>query len=116
MRNDGRPTASSLARAGGDDSVVVIIVAGSLYVDEADRDRYLEACREVIVAARSSHGCFDFHLSADPIESDRINVFEQWESLDAVEAFRGSGQSAEQTASIRAAAVNQHEVASSTRL
>jgi quinol monooxygenase YgiN len=94
----------------------VIIVAGSVYVNEADRDGYLDGCREVIVAARSSPGCIDFHLSADPIEPDRINVFEQWESVDAVEVFRGSGPSTEQTASIRRAAVYQHETASSTAL
>lgn len=29
----------------------MIVVAGSLYVDEGDRDTYLEDCREVIVAA-----------------------------------------------------------------
>jgi quinol monooxygenase YgiN len=94
----------------------VIIVAGSIHVDEADRQRYLDGCREVIVAARSSAGCIDFHLSADPIEPGRINVFEQWESASAVEAFRGSGPSADQAAAIRRAAVAQHEVASSTAL
>ncbi len=30
-------------------------------------------------------------LAADPLELDRINVFEQWDSSDAVDAFRGSG-------------------------
>lgn len=94
----------------------MIIVSGSLYVDEADRDSYLDACREVILAARASDGCVDFHLSADPIEPDRINVYEQWESVGAVEAFRGSGPSAEQAAAIRGARVLQHEVRSSTVL
>jgi quinol monooxygenase YgiN len=94
----------------------VIIVAGSIYVDERDRDGYLDGCREVILAARSSAGCIDFHLSADPIERDRINVFEQWESVADVEGFRGSGPSGEQTVAIRRAAVHQHEVASSTAL
>lgn len=94
----------------------MIIVSGALYVAEADRDSYLQGCREVIVAARGSDGCIDFHLTADPIERDRINVYEQWESIEAVEAFRGSGPSSEQTASIRDAQVFQHEVASSAKL
>jgi quinol monooxygenase YgiN len=98
------------------DDLAMIIVSGALYVDEADRDSYLESCRDVIVAARKSDGCTDFHLAADPIEPDRINVYEQWESVEAVESFRGSGPSSEQTAAIRDARVSQHEVASSTKL
>lgn len=94
----------------------MIIVSGSLYVDAADRDAYLEGCREVIVAARAAKGCIDFHLSADPIEPDRINVYEQWESVEDVEAFRGEGPSSDQTAAIRDAAVFQHEVVRTTKL
>lgn len=94
----------------------MIIVAGQLYVDEADRDSYLQGCQEVIVAARQSAGCIDFHLAADPIEPGRINVYEQWESIQAVEAFRGSGPPSQQTAAIRDAVVFQHEVATSTKL
>lgn len=94
----------------------MIIVSGALYVDEAERDAYLRDCREVVVAARQAEGCIDFHLTPDPIELDRINVYEQWESVEAVEAFRGSGPSSAQTAAIRGAHVFQHDVASSTRL
>jgi quinol monooxygenase YgiN len=94
----------------------VIIVSGALYVDEDDRDRYLTGCREVIVAARASDGCVDFHLSADPIEPDRINVYERWTSAAAVDAFRGSGPSPDQTAAIRRASVEQHVISASTAL
>lgn len=94
----------------------MIIVAGALQVDDTERQAYLESCLEVIVAARLSPGCIDFHLSADPIEPGRINVFEQWESVEAVEQFRGSGPSSEQTAAIRSATVIQHEIGSSTQL
>lgn len=94
----------------------MIIVAGPIFVDAADRDGYLEGCRALIRAARAAPGGLDFHLSADPIEPDRINVFEQWESVAAVQAFRGSGPPAEQAAAIRRAAVMQHEVSSSTAL
>jgi quinol monooxygenase YgiN len=94
----------------------MIIVSGALYVDNADRDSFLEGCRDVIGAARAADGCVDFHLAADPIDPDRINVYEQWESVEAVESFRGSGPSSEQSAAIRDARVFQHEVASSTKL
>lgn len=94
----------------------MIIVAGSLWVDADQRDGYLDACLAVIEAARRAPGCVDFHLSADPVEADRINVYEQWDSVADVEAFRGSGPDGEQQAAIRRAAVAQHEVASSTML
>ena len=94
----------------------MIIVAGSLFVDPEDRDDYLAGCGEVITLARAAPGCIDFHLSADPIEPGRINVFEQWDSEADVEAFRGSGPSDDQSATIRDAAVFQHEITSSLRL
>jgi quinol monooxygenase YgiN len=94
----------------------VIIVAGSIYVDAEERDAYLEGCWEVIRAARAADGCLDFHVAADPIELGRINVFERWETIGAVEAFRGDGPSAEQEATIRDADVVQYEIASEMRL
>jgi quinol monooxygenase YgiN len=94
----------------------MLIVSGSIYVDAAERDAYLAGCREVITAARAAEGCLDFHLSADPLEADRINVYEQWESVAAVEAFRGSGPSDDQGSKIKDAAVFQHEIASTERL
>lgn len=94
----------------------MIIVSGALHVDADQREAYLEGCRAVIEQARRAPGCLDFHLSADPIEPGRINVFEQWESADAVEGFRGSGPSDEQGAAIRSAAVFQHEIASTQPL
>ncbi len=88
----------------------MIIVAGWLRVAEHDRDGYLDGCRDVIVAARSAAGCLDFHLSADLIELDRINVFERWESVADLEAFRGSGPGDDQASAILAADVSQYEV------
>ena len=94
----------------------MIIVAGQLQVDAEEREGYLAECADLIRQARRTAGCVDFFLTADPLEPGRINVFEQWESVAAVEAFRGSGPSGDQQASIRSAAVFQHEIATSTRL
>lgn len=94
----------------------MIIVSGVLYVDPDQRERYLAECTEVVRLARATPGCVDFHLSADPIEPGRINVFEQWESEAAVEAFRGSGPSGEQQVAITDARVFQHEISRSARL
>jgi quinol monooxygenase YgiN len=94
----------------------MIIVSGRLFVNRSERAGYLAGCQEIIRQARQAQGCVDFHLSPDPLEPDRINVFEQWDSVEAVEAFRGSGPSDEQQTAIRDAQVFQHELASSERL
>ena len=94
----------------------MIIVSGALYVDPVERESYLRQCLAVMIAARATPGCTDFHLSPDPLEPDRINVFEQWESVQAVEKFRGSGPTEEQAAPIRNARLFQHEVASTVQL
>ena len=94
----------------------VIIVCGKLYVDPAVRDSYVAECRDIVEMARRTDGCLDFLITADPLEDDRVNVFEQWESTTALEAFRGSGPSSEQAARIREARVAQHVVASSKEL
>lgn len=86
----------------------MVIVAGHLIVDEGGRDAYLEGCREVVEAARSTDGCLDFFIAADLVDPARINVYERWESNDAVETFRGEGVQGEQAAAIRAASVAEY--------
>ncbi|MGQ0434479.1 MAG: putative quinol monooxygenase [Microthrixaceae bacterium] len=94
----------------------MIIVSGPLWVDESLRDSFLDGCRAVAIAARAAEGCLEFHLSPDPLELDRVNVYEEWESVEAAAAFRGSGPSPEQAAVIRDARLMQHDVSSSKRL
>jgi len=69
----------------------MIIVAGQLHLDPADRDAYLAATAVVAVQARGFHGCLDFVQAADPIDPGRINVYERWDSDADLEAFRASG-------------------------
>jgi quinol monooxygenase YgiN len=88
----------------------MVIVAGHVVVDAQQRDDYLSACVEVVRQARRTPGCLDFSLSADLLEPGRINVFERWETVAAVEAFRGSGPSDEQGAAILAATVAEYAV------
>jgi quinol monooxygenase YgiN len=94
----------------------VIVVAGWLRVASEQRDAYLESCRAVVEAARAAPGCVDFSVSPDLVDLERVNVFEQWESTEAVERFRGSGPSDDQQAMIVDAHVVQHEIAASTNL
>ncbi|GAA3453339.1 MULTISPECIES: putative quinol monooxygenase [Dactylosporangium] len=69
----------------------MIIIAGALRVDAADRDRYLAAVVDVARLARDAPGCLDFIQSPDPLDAERIQVYERWESDEDLLAFRSSG-------------------------
>ncbi len=64
----------------------MIIIAGTLTV--ADRAAYLAVVGSATALARQTPGCLDFAQSADALDPDRINIFERWESDEALAAFR----------------------------
>jgi quinol monooxygenase YgiN len=89
----------------------MVIVAGHIIVDPQQRETYLADCVNVVEQARRAPGCLDFSITADLVDTGRIVIFERWESQVAVEAFRGSGPSDEQSAAILAASVAEYDVA-----
>lgn len=88
----------------------MIIVAGWLRVEPALRERYLAGVRAVAVAARAAPGCHDFTQAADPVEPDRINVYERWESDGDLSAFRDSGGALPELPEVRAAQVRKYRI------
>ena len=89
----------------------MVIVGGHVVIDPELRDDYMNGCVEVVRQARRTAGCLDFALSADLLDPGRVNIFERWESVAAVEAFRGSGPSDEQGSAILAGSVAEYDVA-----
>ncbi|WP_280354585.1 putative quinol monooxygenase [Nocardia otitidiscaviarum] len=89
----------------------MVIVAGRIIVEARDRDAYLDACVSVVEQARAAAGCLDFAICADLTDPGRVNVFERWESREAVEAFRCSGPEFEPGAVMLSAAVAEYDVA-----
>lgn len=89
----------------------MVIVAGHLVVRPEERESYLADCVRIVEQARSAPGCLDFAVTADLLDAGRINIFERWESQAAVEAFRGSGPSDEQSAAVLAASVAEYDIA-----
>ena len=65
-----------------------IIVSGSLRVDPAERDAYLETRVPILEHARDAPGCLDFSLSADLLDAGRVNVHERWRSREDLLAYR----------------------------
>lgn len=88
----------------------MIIVSGAIYVDAVAREEYVNDCVSVMEHARRSPGCLDFVLAADPIERDRINVYERWDSDENLARFRGAGPSSDQTDQIRHAEVVKYRI------
>ncbi len=85
----------------------MIVVAGALHVSPGARDEYLAGCRSVVEQARATAGCVDFALSPDLLDAGRINVLELWTSREALDAFRGTGPSDDQTNAILSADVQE---------
>ena len=88
----------------------MIIIAGHLLVDPDDRAVYLETVASVVPAARAAAGCLEFVQVADPVDADRIVVYERWESDDAMSAFRGQGHGVDDTPELRGASVAKYRV------
>ena len=89
----------------------MIIVAGHLVVAPEERDAYLEGCVSVVEQARDASGCLEYSINADLVDPGRVNVYERWESREAVEAFRDGGPNEEQGAQILAGKVAEYDVA-----
>ena len=91
----------------------MIIVSGRIYVRPGARTEFLASSLDAVAQARTSRGCRDFVVAADPIEPDRVNVYEEWESEEALLTFRCAGPDEGLTSSIVRADVARHVVASS---
>ncbi len=66
----------------------MLIIAGYLELDPNVRDDYVAAHTDLIVRARRADGCLDLAISADSVSEKRVNLFERWESEEALEAWR----------------------------
>ena len=66
----------------------MIIISGKIYVAEDKRDKYVSEFKDLMARARKHLGCLDLVIAADPLEADRINNYEAWESEEALEKWR----------------------------
>jgi quinol monooxygenase YgiN len=69
----------------------LILVTGRIYVRDGTREKFLALSTEAIESARRTVGCYDFVVAADPLEPDRVNIYEEWETEEALSKFRGDG-------------------------
>jgi quinol monooxygenase YgiN len=88
------------------------IIAGHIVVDDDKRDAFVEAHRDFVERARQAPGCLDVAITADPVDSGRINNYERWETWDAIEAWRKRADAPDTGVEFRAVDVTAFEVAS----
>jgi quinol monooxygenase YgiN len=68
----------------------MIIIAGTVEIDPANREAALAAGRELEAAARRQQGCLDYVWTVDGLSGSTIYVYERWASEEALAAhFRG---------------------------
>lgn len=65
-----------------------IMVAGWSTVDRKRRDAVVKDFKDLVLRARSAPGCLDFAITADPVDSNRINIFEFWQSEKDLNSWR----------------------------
>jgi quinol monooxygenase YgiN len=66
----------------------MIIIAGHTLTESGKRDAAVRAFGEMLERARKHDGCLDLSISADPLDAERINVFELWRDQEALDAWR----------------------------
>lgn len=63
-----------------------IVIAAQIDLDPAQRDEALRTAQPHIDAALAEKGCIHYDWSADLNNPARVNVFEEWESEEALAA------------------------------
>ncbi|MBC8142307.1 MAG: antibiotic biosynthesis monooxygenase [Armatimonadetes bacterium] len=91
----------------------MIIIAGKEYVAADQRDAYVASFQDFVRRTRNEPGLLDFIIAADPIEDDRVNMFELWASKEQLDDFRGRAESPEPTIEVMRQDVKKYEISSS---
>jgi quinol monooxygenase YgiN len=66
----------------------MIIIAGHTLTESGRRDAAVQAFSGMLERARKHDGCLDLSISADPLDAERINVFELWRDQESLDAWR----------------------------
>ena len=66
----------------------MIIIAGHTLTESGTRDAAIQAFSNMLERARKHDGCLDLSISADPLDAERINVFELWRDRESLDAWR----------------------------
>jgi quinol monooxygenase YgiN len=91
----------------------MIIISGKVYVAAGERAIYVSKFAEMVQRARAFPGCIDLVIAADPLESDRINMYECFESEERLAAWRAVAHAPKTGIELLQADVQKHKVSES---
>jgi quinol monooxygenase YgiN len=66
----------------------MIIIAGYQLVNAKNRDKNVDAFRDMVTRAREFDGCVHIAITADSVDPERINTFEVWRDAEALNTWR----------------------------
>jgi hypothetical protein len=89
---------------------VPIIVAGKLTLKPGCRGEFIEQSLSSISQARANQNCLDFSVSPDPIDQNRVNIYEKWLSREALDVFRSIGPESRVLSMVLSFDINEYEV------
>ena len=92
---------------------MTVIVAGSFVVAAADREAFLEGRRPAMEASRAEPGCLDYVFAADPLDPERVVLFERWADQAALDAHLAAMRERRSSGTAPAAPAPRIEVRSS---
>jgi len=95
----------------------MIVIAGEIEIDAAQRDAAVAAAIQMMEATRREAGCISYTFSADLVEPGRFRIFEEWESPEALQSHfatphMAAFQKAVASLGVRRMAIQRYEVSS----
>lgn len=89
----------------------MLIITGHVRVDAAKRDNYVAQHADLVRRAREAPGCLDIAITADPVDPERVNNLERWDSKEHLDAWRKVARGPRLFGQIVAGDVRMYEVA-----
>lgn len=90
----------------------MLIIAGWLAVDPAQRDDFVDSHRKLIERSRHALGCLDLAISADPMDPARVNLLERWDNEQHLAAWRAIADPPEPVAEVLGGDVQKYQISS----
>lgn len=64
----------------------MLVVIGTIDLEPADREAYLESKRPRVLETRREPGCLDYAFSADAADPGRVRLIERWADRPSFDA------------------------------
>jgi quinol monooxygenase YgiN len=99
----------------------MIVVTGYLTIDPAKRAEVEAAIATLVPATVAEEGCVEYRYATDVLEPNRINIWEQWASEEAMNAHMGTSHLADFMGVMGTCIggpleITRHDVATSTKI